>query len=163
MIFQDPDFEVFIDPAGATQPYYELEMNALNTTWDLLLDKPYMDQGKPHNEWEIPGLKTAVRVLGTVNDPRDTDRGWTVELAFPWKVLSQHARHAGPPAKASSGASTFPESNGRSPRTAPAYKKVPNTPEDNSVWSPPGVINMHRPEMRAWSNSPAARRAKTTP
>src|SRR5262249_12833697 len=43
VIFRDPDFEVFIDPLGQTEPYYEFEMNALNTAWDLLLDKPYMD------------------------------------------------------------------------------------------------------------------------
>src|SRR5688572_18783272 len=46
VIFHDPDFEVFIDPVGRTQPYYEFEMNALNTTWDLRLDKPYQDNGK---------------------------------------------------------------------------------------------------------------------
>lgn len=97
VIFRDPDFEVFIDPKGETQPYYEFEMNALNTTWDLLLDKPYMDGGKPHNEWEIPGAKTAVQIQGTLNESDDTDRGWTVEIAFPWNVLSAHARHAGPP------------------------------------------------------------------
>jgi poly(3-hydroxybutyrate) depolymerase/transglutaminase-like putative cysteine protease len=147
VIFQDPDFEVFIDPGGATQPYYELEMNALNTTWDLLLDKPYMDQGKPHNEWEIPGLKTAVRVLGTVNDPRDTDQGWTVELALPWKVLSQHARHAGPPREGEQWRIDFSRVEWQITTNGAAYKKVPNTPEDNWVWSPPGVIDMHRPEM----------------
>ena len=32
VIFQDPDFEVFIDPDGDTHAYYEFEMNALNTT-----------------------------------------------------------------------------------------------------------------------------------
>ena len=26
------------------------------------------------------------------------------------------------------------------------YQKVPKTPEDNWVWSPQGVIDMHRPE-----------------
>jgi hypothetical protein len=26
------------------------------------------------------------------------------------------------------------------------YEKLPDTPEDNSVWSPQGVINMHLPE-----------------
>ncbi len=41
VIFQDPDFEVFIDPDGDTHQYYEFEINALNTGWDLRLDKPY--------------------------------------------------------------------------------------------------------------------------
>jgi hypothetical protein len=39
-------------------------------------------------DWDFPGLKTAVRVQGTLNDPSDVDRGWTVELAFPWKGMA---------------------------------------------------------------------------
>src|ERR1017187_583847 len=35
VIFQDNDFEVFIDPNGDNHLYGEFEMNALNTTWDL--------------------------------------------------------------------------------------------------------------------------------
>ncbi|MGH7970032.1 MAG: carbohydrate-binding family 9-like protein, partial [Limisphaerales bacterium] len=147
VIFRDPDFEVFIDPRGNTQPYYEFEMNALNTGWDLLLDKPYMDQGKAHNEWDIPGLKTAVRVRGTLNDPRDTDQGWTVEIAFPWNVLSQHARHPGPPEEGEQWRIDFSRVEWQITTNGGSYQKVPNTPEDNWIWSPPGVIDMHRPEM----------------
>ena len=62
VIFRDNDFEIFMDPNGDSHEYYEFEMNALNTGWDLLLDKPYMDQGKANNAWDIPGLKTAVNV-----------------------------------------------------------------------------------------------------
>ncbi len=40
VIFQDNDFEVFIDPDGDNHEYYEFEMNALNTGWDLFLGKP---------------------------------------------------------------------------------------------------------------------------
>lgn len=34
--------------------------------------------------WDMPGLKWAVHTDGTLNDDSDVDRGWTVELAFPW-------------------------------------------------------------------------------
>jgi len=34
----------------------------------------------------LPGLQTAVHIDGTVNND-DRDRGWTVELAFPWQSL----------------------------------------------------------------------------
>ena len=88
VIFHDNDFEVFIDPNGDTLEYYEFEINALNTGWDLFLDKPYRHGGKASNDWEIPGLRTAVAIDGTLNDPRDKDRGWSVELAFPWKALA---------------------------------------------------------------------------
>src|SRR5579871_2726334 len=97
VIFQDNDFEVFIDPAGTNHNYAEFEINALNTGWDLLLRKPYRDGGKGDNSWEIPGLKTAVHVDGTLNDPRDQDRGWTVEIAFPWAVLGKLSRQSAPP------------------------------------------------------------------
>jgi Carbohydrate family 9 binding domain-like len=147
VIFHDPDFEVFMDPKGETQPYYEFEMNALNTTWDLMLNKPYMDGGQPHNEWEIPGAKTAVQVHGTLNNPADIDQGWTVEIAFPWKVLSQHARHAGPPTDGEQWRINFSRVEWQITHTDGRYQKVPHTPEDNWVWSPQGVVDMHRPEM----------------
>ncbi len=97
VIFHDPDFEVFIDPNGDNHEYYEFEINALGTFWDLFLPKPYKDDGKAMNAWEIPGLKSAVFVDGTLNDPRDTDRGWSVEIAFPWRVLAEQARRPAPP------------------------------------------------------------------
>jgi hypothetical protein len=147
VIFQDPDFEVFIDPDGDTHAYYEFEMNALNTSWDLFLNKPYMDQGKPNNAWDIPGLKTAVHVNGTLNNPTDTDQGWTVEIAFPWKVLSEHALHAGPPTDGEQWRIDFSRVEWQITTNDGAYKKVPATPEDNWVWSPTGVVDMHRPEM----------------
>lgn len=39
-------------------------------------------------EWDMPGLKWAVAVDGTLNDPTDRDRGWSVEVAIPWKSLA---------------------------------------------------------------------------
>lgn len=147
VIFQDPDFEVFIDPAGHTQPYYEFEMNALNTTWDLRLNKPYMDEGRPDNSWEILGAKTAVHVNGTINNSADTDKGWTVEIAFPWKVLCQDASHPGPPNDGEQWRINFSRVEWQITTNGGAYQKLPHTPEDNWVWSPQGVIDMHRPEM----------------
>jgi hypothetical protein len=89
VIFHDNDFEVFLDPDGDNHLYAELELNAKNTTWDLLLTKPYRDGGKALNGWEIKGLKTGVLVNGTLNDPRDKDTGWTLEIRWPWKGLKE--------------------------------------------------------------------------
>ena len=147
VIFEDPDFEVFIDPTGDTQPYYEFEMNALNTGWDLMLNKPYQDMGRANDAWEIPGLKTAVHVKGTLNNPADTDEGWTVEIAFPWKVLGEHAHHAGPPAEGEQWRIDFSRVEWQITTDGGVYKKVADAPEDNWVWSPAGVVDMHRPEM----------------
>ena len=39
-------------------------------------------------DWDLPGLRHAVHVDGTLNDPSDTDRGWTAEIAIPWPGLA---------------------------------------------------------------------------
>jgi hypothetical protein len=38
-------------------------------------------------DWDLPGLRTAVQVRGTLNDASDVDEGWTAEIAFPWRGL----------------------------------------------------------------------------
>ena len=146
VIFADPDFEVFLDPDGDTHEYYEFEMNALNTGWDLFLPKPYKDGGKAQNEWEIPGLKTAVHVRGTLNDPSDKDEGWDVELAIPWKVLAEFAHRPAPPLEGDQWRAGFSRVEWQIEIKDGKYVKIPKTPENNWVWSPQGVIDMHRPE-----------------
>ncbi|TMQ33056.1 MAG: hypothetical protein E6K70_15250 [Planctomycetota bacterium] len=146
VIFQDNDFEVFIDPNGDNHEYYEFEINALNTGWDLLLPRPYKDGGQAVNSWEIPGLKTAVHVDGTINDPRDIDKGWTVELAFPWKVLGELAYKPAPPHDGDQWRVNFSRVEWQHEVVEGKYRKVKGTKEDNWVWSPQEVVNMHRPE-----------------
>jgi len=96
VIFNDNDFEVFIDPDGDCHTYYEFEINALNTVWNLFMDKPYKHGGNAVIR-EMPGQKSGVYVKGTLNDPGDTDEYWTVEIAFPWKGMAEHAHCACPP------------------------------------------------------------------
>ncbi len=146
VIFQDNDFEVFIDPDGDNHEYYEIEINALNTEWDLFLGKPYRNGGPAVDAWEIPGLKTAVHVDGTINNPKDTDRGWTVEMAFPWKVLREHANRPAPPKAGDQWRINFSRVEWQHEIVNGKYRKVPKTHEDNWVWSPQGAIDMHRPE-----------------
>ena len=42
-------------------------------------------------DWDLSGLKTAVKVQGTLNDNSDIDKGWTVEIAFPWSGMKNLA------------------------------------------------------------------------
>ncbi|MEH6408069.1 MAG: carbohydrate-binding family 9-like protein, partial [Leeuwenhoekiella sp.] len=81
IIFYNNDFEIFIDPDGDTHNYYEFEMNALNTVWDLFLTKPYRNEGKVLDSWDIQGLKTATSIDGSLNNSTDKDKGWTAEIA----------------------------------------------------------------------------------
>jgi len=38
-------------------------------------------------DFDLGDLEAAVRVDGRINDPTTVDRGWTVELALPWRSL----------------------------------------------------------------------------
>jgi hypothetical protein len=40
-------------------------------------------------DWDYPGLKTAVKIDGVINEPAKVDRGWTVEIALPWAGLQK--------------------------------------------------------------------------
>lgn len=145
VIFRDNDFEVFLNPSGDTLNYFEFEINALNTTWDLFLPKPYKKKGSADNSWEIPGLKSAVHVDGTINKPGDKDRGWTLELAFPWGAFASKA----PVRRPSAGESwrvNFSRVEWRVAVRDGRYEKIPGLKEDNWVWSPQGLVDMHVPE-----------------
>jgi Carbohydrate family 9 binding domain-like len=146
VIFHDNDFEVFLDPDGDNHLYAELELNALNTTWDLLLPKPYKDGGRAIDAWEIAGLKTAVHIDGTINDPRDTDRGWTVEIAWPWRGLKELTTVAVPPRDGDQWRINFSRVQWQHEIVDGKYQKVAGKREDNWVWSPQHAINMHLPE-----------------
>ena len=153
IIFQENDFEVFIDPDGDTHQYYELEINALGTIWDLMLVKPYRDGGPAISGWDLDGLISAVHVHGTLNDPSDLDQGWTVEMAIPLKELVQNIRKKPLPQDGTIWRINFSrvqwelynESGQYSKQTDPETGKA--LEEMNWVWSPQGKINMHMPEM----------------
>jgi hypothetical protein len=146
VIFQDNDFEVFIDPNGDSHEYYEFEINALGTGWDLLLPWPYKDGGKAVHNWEIPGLKSAVHLDGTLNEANDVDRGWSVELAFPWAALREVARCPSPPGDGDQWRVNFSRVEWALTPAGGRYAKVAGARDNNWVWSPQGVVDMHRPE-----------------
>ncbi|MEN8227827.1 MAG: carbohydrate-binding family 9-like protein [Bacteroidota bacterium] len=152
VIFYDNDFEIFIDPDWDTHNYYEFEMNALNTVWDLLLTKPYRDGGLAIDSWNIIGLKTGVHINGTLNDPSDIDHKWFVEVAMPLEVLKEAQAGQKVPVDGEQWRVGFSrvqrqmehEKGGYKKKKGPAGERVP---EDNWVWSATDEINMHKPEL----------------
>lgn len=152
VLFQENNFEVFIDPDGDAYHYYELEINALNTIWDLMLTQPYRNGGRPLDAWQINGLLHAVNLEGTLNNPTDKDNQWTVELALPWSVLEEAAKHKGAPRFTEIWWlnfsrvqwQTIPDGMGYTKKVNPTTGKP--YPEYNWVWSPQGAIAMHQPE-----------------
>ena len=165
----DSDAEIFVDGDGC---YYELGVNPINTiyevfwTWmepvaerrdyaklDHLLRTERFLYFLPRAgerlgrfgemDWELPGLRHAVQVDGTLNCPEIRDNGWTVEFALPWQGLAAlSTRRSIPPRGGdvwrigTSRCQHFHDSQGN------------NTWVDWS-WNCHGAINMHVPER--WS------------
>ena len=169
IIFYDDDFEVFIDPDGDSHNYYELEINALNTLWDLFMLWPYRQRNGPNNlfHWNIFGIKTATHIEGTLNDPSDEDQYWSVEMAIPWDALVEMAPNKKRPNDGDQWRVNFSRVDWTVEIKNETYQKTKGEngkplPENNWVWSPMGYINLHAPESWGYvqfSEKPAGSKA----
>ena len=135
ILYREHDFEVFLDPDGDALDYYELEINALGTEFDLFLDRPYRRTGKANVAWDMVGLRTAVGLDGTLNDPADEDGGWTVEIAIPWAALRPPESAAPPgvpesPERPASGVRNM-ATVGAAGRSSPQLPGAPPSPGDS--------------------------------
>jgi len=153
IVFLENDFEVFIDPDSDTENYYELEINAINNSFDLFLPKTYKKGGRAQIKWDIKDLQSAVSVEGTVNDASDKDKRWILEIAIPFASLSNDNVPAIIPTNGSEWRINFSRVNWQHEVDSTGkYIRKRNVetgkvlPEYNWVWSPQGVINMHFPE-----------------
>ena len=172
-VYYDNDVEVFIAGPDA---YYEFEINGFNTTYEVFFiwadayERDGFDQSpdfersklrrfngvgfKTHPRgvrlgdfnWHFPGKQTAVFIDGTVNDDKDRDRGWTVELAFPWKGmewLSKGDGRALPPKEGDVWRMDFSRFN--------TYKEAaPAKDSGGWVWTRHGIWDSHIPECFAF-------------
>jgi len=151
IIYYNNDFEVFLDPSKTGNNYGEIEINALNTVWDLYINKPYRNGGKGNFEWNLDDLKSTVQVYGTLNNPNDIDSLWTVEMAIPLKPLvGLKNKPRTSPIEGEQWRINFSRVQWDHDIIDGKYdrKKEDNKylREYNWVWSNQGVINMHEPE-----------------
>ena len=117
--------EVFFDPVGDLESYFEVEINPLGAVTDLVLRRTLSGWRKDF-AWDVGGLTSAAQLTAT---------GWAAELAIPFETL---------------GASMRPEPGRSSWRVN--FLRVdmpggPGTPQDLSAWSPTRLRNFHRAEV----------------
>jgi hypothetical protein len=75
--------ELFIDADGNRRGYVELQVNPNNATFDSWFATTRAQPGDV--SWDS-GMVTAVVLRGTT-EPGDTDQGWDVEIAIPWRAV----------------------------------------------------------------------------
>lgn len=84
--------EIFLAPGGDLSRYAEVELSPA----DALFDASF--EGGPRRGMKLDwasGTRHAVHLDGTLNDPRDADRGWSAELAIPFARLPGAPRPRG--------------------------------------------------------------------
>ena len=114
--------EVFIDPVGDLESYFEFEVNPLGTVTDLVLRRTCSGWTKEFG-WHADGLETQVRL---------TPAGWEAELSIPFAALT-------------------PDGAGIGQRWRVNFLRIdrphgPGSEAELSAWSPTGRRNFHRPE-----------------
>ena len=90
--YRDDAVEIFINPDSKQEFYYGLEINARAVVYDYFYAFPRLLIKRV----DFHGLQLASYLRGTVNARGDTDTGWTLELAIPWRNFEE-LRGAGPP------------------------------------------------------------------
>lgn len=150
IIYKDNDFEIFLDPYNSGHRYFEIEINAFNKVLDLFMNKPYRDGGDALLNWNVRKLKHNIQVRGTLNNPSDTDEGWDLEMAIPFKSLKfgldDHFPTEGTIWRINFSRVQWDTKISGSDYVKLKDSKGKNLPEHNWVWSPQGVIDMHYPE-----------------
>ena len=94
-LWMESTAEIMVDPDGNgdNRDYYEIQIGPQNLVFDSRFDdynQPRVLPAGPfgHQEWSASATR-AVRVNGTLNEPRDEDQGYTVEARIPWKSFDR--------------------------------------------------------------------------
>jgi hypothetical protein len=82
-------FELFFKPEADRLPYYEFQVNALNTPMELFLPSRGSGGYRRFAGRARLGLESAVTLQGTLNNWEDRDTGWTVEGRIPWTAFAK--------------------------------------------------------------------------
>ena len=90
-VFTEEVVEMFLSPNCDLARYYEINVSPRNTIFDAFIHNP--GSGLPGTEtshaWTCEGLRTAIKVDGTLDDRTDIDRGWSAEIAIPFAALGR--------------------------------------------------------------------------
>lgn len=144
IIYHENDFEWFIDPDGDAHAYYEWEVNALGTSMDLFMDRPYLTGGNYTFAWQ-PTIQHKVFRQGTINDPSDTDEFWSLECFIPWSQFDRHPGGGQAPKVGDQWRISFSRVQWDLEVVDGKYVKVPDRHEHNWTWTNQHAINMHLP------------------
>jgi hypothetical protein len=147
-VFRENVIKIFIDPDNDMTTLFQIQVNAYNEVYWLVMNKTYRDKGKRLDGWMPIGGQSAVGLTGTMNNPSDKDTEWTIEMALPLKSFTIATK--------TPSEGTFwrfdvqrtdydmAVKNGVYSKAVDAAGK--DLPQQNTAWSPPGMTDIPFPE-----------------
>lgn len=86
-LWKEEVVEIFIDTDDNPEDYVEIEVSPSNVLFDSYIVNPQKIDFVQTSKFNLEGIKTAVKVDGTLNKRDDLDRNWTVEISIPFADL----------------------------------------------------------------------------
>jgi hypothetical protein len=88
-VYRDDTVELFLNVRPSqTAAYYCIETNVLGTVMDYIC----VDAQFYIRRLNLDDVQIGIQIDGTLNESGDTDRGWTLEMAVPWRNFSDMAK-----------------------------------------------------------------------
>ncbi|MCM8821529.1 MAG: carbohydrate-binding family 9-like protein [Candidatus Omnitrophica bacterium] len=85
--------EIFLKPDSSDDSFYEFQISPKNTVLDAFVLRRLREKMFTRfAEWNCAGLKSSVKIKGTLNNWFDDDNFWSVEVAIPFKSLLSNGR-----------------------------------------------------------------------
>jgi hypothetical protein len=122
-LYEEETVEVFFDPVGDLESYFEIEVNPLGAVLDLVFRKSRSGY-KGDRAWDCEGLRALVRKDAT---------SWTAEIAVPFASVTNRIPEPGALWRVNFCRIDRPSRDGSLPR-------------ELTAWSPPGRANFHTQE-----------------
>ncbi|MEZ5038723.1 MAG: carbohydrate-binding family 9-like protein [Saprospiraceae bacterium] len=88
-LWEEEAVEVFIDTDNEPNNYVELEVSPKNILYDSYIVDPAKIDVPETLKYNLKAIKTAVKLSGTVDNRKDKDKNWTVEMAIPFAEIAK--------------------------------------------------------------------------
>lgn len=87
LTFKEDVLEIFLKPTRdfGVPSYCNFEISPQGVVFDAVNRKGW--RMNKRMAWNCPGLRRKTVVSGTLNEPKDEDEFWSLEVAIPWKSL----------------------------------------------------------------------------
>ena len=80
-------FELFLKPSAEHPEYFEFQANPRSLVFEMAFPKRG-EHPDPYSKGPVLGTRAVAVVDGTLDQPGDKDRGWTVEGRIPWSAFA---------------------------------------------------------------------------